>query len=118
MEKFTLKDYKDNKSQIIDLVNLMPPVFKTIATKYALPGFRLINEGLTHYKNEPVDPCRDYYLTHLDFEKLDLLEVFKKDFMDRGMQGLKERVDHIRVMHTMQKSKYPHLFKESTNETN
>lgn len=110
MAKYTVKEFRENKDQIVKLANMLPPVFTVIVTKYAIPGFRLINEGMKYFKNEEVDPCRDYFLTHSDFEPLDLVEVLKNDFMDRGLEGLKQRVDHIRVMHNFQKMKYPHLF--------
>lgn len=107
---YTLKDFKDNKDQIKKLAEMLPIVYSTHVTRYAIPGFRMINEGITHYKGEPVDPCKDYFLNHTDFTPIDLMEVLKNDFMDRGMPGLQARVKHIQVMHQLQKTKFPHLF--------
>ena len=111
--KFTAKEAKAHKSEIMELAQVLPKIFKRHVTKYEIPGFAFISHGIQYYKNEPIDPCKSYYVSKSEYEeyqKGELHNILRKDFMDRGKDGLMDRINEVWALHHAQQQLFPHLF--------
>ena len=87
--KYTLKEYKQNKDQLFKLAEMLPnPVYTT--TRIKVPGFELLSMGIEYWKNEKVIPWYEYPI--FQHEQVDHDEMLKNIFMDKGMPGIQAYV--------------------------
>lgn len=88
-DKYTLKEYKQNKDQLLKLAEMLPsPIYLTKLKK--VPGFELLSLGIEYYKNEKVIPWYEYTFTEHELVNHD--EMLKNIFMDKGMPGIQAYV--------------------------
>lgn len=112
-QRYTTKEAKAHKSELMELASVLPRVFKRTTTRYNIPGFALINAGITYLKNEPIEPCKSYYVNKSEYDEYkteELGNILKKDFMDRGKDGLMDRINEVHAVHQAQKHLFPYLF--------
>jgi hypothetical protein len=112
-KKSVHKAFKEHKPFIKKYIaDELPKVFRITHYTSVVPGYLYLNNGITHLRDEPIDPCTDYYIPVTEFEPEDVERILKQDFKRRGEEGLKMRIVQVKQIHEMQKEKYPMLFKD------
>lgn len=109
-ESYTLKEYKENKHQLKKLAKMLPKVFEQKLKVETVPGFVLINEGITHKDNEPINPCQDYIYKVIWHKILNHERKLRSVFMDKGMPGVEKYVEGIQWYSQVQAKQYPDLY--------
>lgn len=118
-DSYSLKEWKANKGKLTKLAEMLPKVFEQKLRVETVPGFVLINEGITYKDNEPIEPCQDYVYKIVWHKILNHEKKLRSVFMDNGMPGIEKYIEYVNYYSQVQAQQYPHLYTiKQTNETN
>lgn len=98
---------------------MLPKVFEQKLRVETVPGFILLNEGITYKDNEPIEPCQDYVYKIVWHKLVNHEKKLRSVFMDTGMFGIEKYIEGVQFYSRVQAEQYPHLYQtKQANETN
>lgn len=118
-DSYSLKEWKANKDKLKKLADMLPKVFEQKLRVETVPGFILLNEGITYKDNEPIEPCQDYVYKIVWHKLVNHEKKLRSVFMDTGMFGIEKYIEGVQFYSRVQAEQYPHLYQtKQANETN